>query len=289
MTLLCITHSMDRIRSCTIRGYHLDGTADGHEDRPGHECQGCLPRPAEHGLLCRLCFEKYEEALGRARDLITHLRSVERSGQSVDGVRSSQIVQPTIPPSWSEADNLWMLLSGVIVGHAADTGADEPKWPYWTSPAIGFSFSATLDMVSVAVRDAVLKLRVYPEAVVSIRWGAEGAVMFYRGMQRALARFPLEDRVTHQKWIRCRYCKHNSILLLPPLELGDDQVLKCQFCENEYDPAFTDWDMRVWAEEEWKRRSEPQREEILSRLQPDERKVLDQSVKAVLLLSEVVA
>jgi hypothetical protein len=226
-----------------------------------------------------MCFEKYEAALDRSVDLITHLRSVERSGQSVDGVRSTQLVQPTIPPSWAEADNLWMLLAGVLVGHASDTGKDDPQWRHWTSPGIGFSFSATLDMVSVAVREAVQRLRAYPDAVVSGRWGAEAAVMFYRGVQRALARFPLEDRVTYQQWIRCRYCKRNAIELVPPLHLGDGQVLKCRFCENEYDPAFTDWDMRVWAEDEWKKLSEQDQAEVLAGLQVDERKVLDQAVR----------
>lgn len=287
MTLLCITHSMDGVRSCTIRGYHLANTDEGHEDRPGHTCRGCLPRPAEVGLLCRFCFDKFEAALVEGRDLIPHLRSIERAGQSVDGVRTTTVVQPTIPQSWLEADTLWRLLASVLVADAFASNTAEPKWPHWTSPAVGFSFSATVEQVMSAVSFATNLAQSNPTGIVSRDLGAEAAVRFYRGIQRALAMFPLEEKVKAERWIRCKTCNDYTIQDVPPLYRGDDRLLKCRVCGGEYDDTFTKWDMRVLAEEGWSRLSEDQREALLDRLQPDEAKVLDDAVKVVLLLSAV--
>lgn len=249
MTLICITHSLEHGYRCTIRGQHLS-TCDGQNNRGG-ECTGCLPRPAEVGILCRNCNDKYTAALSMAVDLITHLRSIERGPQSIDGVRSGALVQPSYPASWQEADNLWRHLAGIIVASAMDRGEDDPAFPYWTAPGVGFSFSASLDRVAEAVRWAVAELSVKHTDVVSRTGGAEAAVGFYRAVQTALARFPLEEKSRPVKYIKCRNCQQKTLRWLPPLEYMDAIVIQCQnlTCGEYYDPAMAEWDMRVLRQE----------------------------------------
>lgn len=55
MSLLCVTNSMRNVRSCVVRGEHAS-VCDGW--RGAKECQGCLPKEAQHGLLCMTCLER---------------------------------------------------------------------------------------------------------------------------------------------------------------------------------------------------------------------------------------
>lgn len=247
MTLLCITASMPG-RSCTIRDHHLS-TCQWAETKTGRECSGCLPRPAETGLLCRSCFTKFEAALSNSVDLITHLRSIDRGAQSLDGIRTQTVVQPSYPQSWQEADALWMLLWGVAIAHAFEKGIEEPARPYWTGPTIGFSFSATVDMVAIAVRGLADWIQAAPADVVARTTGAEAAVDYYRETQRALAMFPLQETPTAVKYIKCRTCQQKKLRYMPPLEYMDAIAIQCSNCNTWWDPQFIEHDMKVLAQE----------------------------------------
>lgn len=255
MTLLCITNDIPG-RSCTIRGHHLS-TCDG-TTKNGQDCKGCLPRPAETGILCRGCWERFEAALSKATDLITHLRSVEKGPTSVDGVRTSTVVAPTFPASWQAADRLWVALAKIAIVHAIDTHGKEPLWRPYTSEAVGFSMTATVPQVASAVRELTDWLRVHPEAIVSRQAGAEAAVEFFREVQRALAMFPLEERVQRLRPIRCRECQQFTLWKYPPLNYLDDVVVQCAnpACHAFYDPQMAQFDMRVLAEQISRERSD---------------------------------
>lgn len=252
--LICITHSMPG-RACTVRGYHLT-TCDG--TRNGQECHGCLPRPAETGILCRSCWERFEAALSIAVDLITHLRSVEKGPVSIDGVRTSTVVAPTFPASWQAADRLWVALAKVAIVHAKGTRDEEPEWRPYTSIWSGFSYAATLDEVAEAVRELVAWVNVSPESVVSRTAGAEAAVEFFREVQRSLAMFPLEEDTKPLRPIRCRECQQFTLWRRPPLVYLDEVVVQCQnpACQAFYDPQMAQFDMRLLAEEISRERSD---------------------------------
>lgn len=253
MTLLCITNSIPG-RACTIRGYHLT-TCDG--TRNGHECRGCLPRPAETGILCRSCWERFEAALSTAVDLITHLRSVEKGPVSIDGVRTSTVVAPTFPASWQAADRLWVALAKIAIVDAKDTRGEEPEWWPYTSIWSGFSYAATLDEVALAVRELVAWVNVSPESVVARMAGAEAAVEFFREVQRSLAMFPLAEDTKPLRPIRCRECQQFTLWRRPPLVYLDEVVVQCQnpACQAFYDPQMAQFDMRLLAEEVSRERS----------------------------------
>jgi hypothetical protein len=230
---VCITNhwSMNDVRSCTVKGKHTEH-CDGFEHRlhwewdpeqrkeiltiprpkrvgekmpPLPECQGCLPRLAEHGLLCWMCWEKVLDALKVALDMITHLRSVER-GQQVDnqGVRGTSGWVLPVPATWRTADELIMLL-----GH----------------PAPGFPSDANvweIDAITERYLDDIV-----PELWVSSMAGAEAAVRFYRLMQTAMHAHPMREYEHRIRNVRCYKCRQLTLLWKPPLEHFDDIHVEC--------------------------------------------------------------
>lgn len=241
MTLLCITASMEHTRTCTIRDHHLTTCAS-------DDCKGCLPRPAETGILCRGCWERFEAALSVAVDLITHMRSIEKGPASIVPTRSAPGSRVILPGSWMEADNLWDSLVELALAYAESKGIEDPVWkPMYD----GFSTTASLDDVALQVRELVMWLQVNPVDVVSRAGGAEAAVKFYRQAQRALAMFPIEDRAQRLKPIRCRECQQFTLWKHPPLVYLDDVVVQCanKTCEALYDPQLAGFDMLVLAQQ----------------------------------------
>lgn len=76
------------IRGCGIRGQHLTDCA-------GDDCRGCLPRPAEHGLLCAWDWTRLNGDVVEAASLVRHLRddvadpeSAGSSAPATDGPRA---------------------------------------------------------------------------------------------------------------------------------------------------------------------------------------------------------
>lgn len=104
-TLTCVTNIMDDIPSCTVRDEHED-RCDGWEYRyargphewtevaTGRPCRGCVPRPAEHGMLCTACWRSLEGALRAAPPLVDLLSSYDRLVQQTGGGGSTG---PTVP------------------------------------------------------------------------------------------------------------------------------------------------------------------------------------------------
>lgn len=225
--MLCVTESMTG-RTCTIRGYHLDSCRS-------DDCAGCLPRPAEVGMLCHGCWARFEAALSEAVDVVTHLWSIPLGkGTASDGDRG----KPTFGPGWGGSKTM-EAASGIRVALAVVAAA----------PAHEIPTTATVDAVA---RDVSLLVEsVNPEQVVARQEGAEAAVSFYRELQRAMHLVQRDDKPRHVRWIRCRECGLESLLMRPPLEYLDDVVVQCTnpACRAVWDPSLAAFDMRVLAEE----------------------------------------
>lgn len=78
MSLVCITNETKGVRSCSVRGQHGDSCPG---DRYGRDCEGCLPRPAEHGLLCWSCWERLQQAWARWHEFTALMSGVDRAVQ----------------------------------------------------------------------------------------------------------------------------------------------------------------------------------------------------------------
>lgn len=249
MSLFCVTESMPG-RTCVFYGEHLSSCNE------LETCKGCVPRQAEQGLLCRGCFTRYESALTTAPttedpfsivDLIVHLRSIEKGPQSVDGIRTSTVAQPTTPASWQEADELWRALVEIAVTYADHTHL---PYPVWVPNFMGFSRTATLDDVARQVRELAAWITVDTPNTIRNQTGAELAVLFYRAVQRSLHRYPMQDRA-ERKPIRCDHCQQFTIWKRPPLEYLDDIDYVCvnPACGRVYEPSRAGFDMLLLAEE----------------------------------------
>jgi hypothetical protein len=89
MSIPCITNDYPGWRKpCLQNGEHLS-TCDGRK-RNGAECKKCLPRPAEHGLLCWNCWERLVLALTRWPEFAATILPLGRvMMQETAGVRTA--------------------------------------------------------------------------------------------------------------------------------------------------------------------------------------------------------
>lgn len=250
--IVCATNDMKDVRSCTVQGKHTD-FCDGWAYRweidsslslqdPARrwkavlvgpkvfdaksrvwvtiptDCTGCLPRKAEHGLLCWHCWEKTLDALKIAADMITHLRSVERA-QQVDnaGVRSASGWVLPVPNTWRTSDELLMLLGHPAPGFPSDANV-------WEVEAITERYVDVID----------------PEHWVSRGTGADSAIRFFRLMQTAMAAHPMKEYEHRIKNVRCYKCGQRTLLWKPPLEHLDDIHVVCTNprCDAEIDQTM---------------------------------------------------
>lgn len=226
MTLLCVTTEMHG-RSCTIRDHHLNTC-----DNP--DCKGCLPRPAEVGMLCYGCWVRFEAALSEVVDLVTHLWSIPLGGGAAsDGEKG----KPSFGPGWGGSKTM-EAASAVRVALAVVAGV--PAHPVPTIASVG----------AVARDVSLLVESINPEQTVARMEGAVAAVEFFRELQRVLHLAVRDDKPRRVKWVRCRQCDQETLLMRPPLEYLDDVVVQCTNpgCGAVWDPSLAAFDMRVLAE-----------------------------------------
>lgn len=184
--------------------YRIERLAAEHEENAAglvpKACGGCLPRQAEHGLLCWSCWEKTRAALNQAADMITHLHSVERAQQHDNGgIRSRAGWVIPVPSTWRLADELLVLL-----GH----------------PEPGFPTTATVGEAEAIVDRTLAALA--PDMWVAREDGAEAAVRFYTTMQLAMRQHPMAEYEHPIRNVRCPRCKRRSLLWKPPLAFTPD-------------------------------------------------------------------
>lgn len=214
MSLVCVTNDHPDLRPCVIPGEHAV-----HCDRwatrwdrdleqrvsTDQDCKGCLPAPAEHGVLCWSCWTKTLDALKVALDVITHLRSVDRAAQQDNaGVRSAAGWVLPVPSTWRAADDLIVLL-----GH----------------PEPGFPSDANVWEVD-AIVERYLD-RIDPAQWVATFTGAEAAVRFNAAMHSALIQHPMEDYEHRVRNVRCGGCQQRSLLWKPPLLFQGEVRVEC--------------------------------------------------------------
>lgn len=102
MSLVCITNDMHGVRSCTVSGEH-SATCDGW--RGSRECRGCLPRPAQHGLLCWSCWEHLIEVMTQWPRFAGLISGIDRAVQrDTAGVRTTAEGHIPIPATRLSVD-----------------------------------------------------------------------------------------------------------------------------------------------------------------------------------------
>lgn len=102
MSLLCVTNSMRNVRSCVTRGEH-GSVCDGW--RGSKECKGCLPKKAQHGLLCMNCWERVVTTMTAWPSFAQTIEGLDRLVvHDTGGVRSKAAGSIPIPQTWLDVD-----------------------------------------------------------------------------------------------------------------------------------------------------------------------------------------
>lgn len=102
MSLVCVTNDVHGVRSCTVKGEHAQACTGWKGDR---QCAGCLPRPAEHGMLCWSCWERLNIAWNQWGEFITVFAGVDRAVQRDNaGVRGSIAHRIPLSGIWLSID-----------------------------------------------------------------------------------------------------------------------------------------------------------------------------------------
>lgn len=196
-------------------------------------------------MLCRLCDERFKSALATTVRLVEFLASGGQAPNDVNKSRGKPGPRLPIKESKLAADSIWTHLAGVAIAHASAAGVDEPLWPTGTSLRDGFLPSLELAGVVRATSDLVAWVE--GEASVTSRaMGAEAAVVFYREVQRQLARFPLEEKPKRVKYLRCRACQQFAVVDRPPLHVTAARVDECRACGAVHDPNMREFDLRLY-------------------------------------------
>lgn len=76
MSTICVTNSMRTTKSCTLRDTHRE-TCDGW--RGTRECRGCMPRPADRGMLCWTCWEALNSEIAIWYDFAAIIQNIDRA------------------------------------------------------------------------------------------------------------------------------------------------------------------------------------------------------------------
>ena len=204
-----VHYPLDRPFPCRRRGMSSEGVRipQGHyASCSDDECRGCVPRSASHGYLCHVCYGSLVNALDRAPNLITHLRSVNRSGQALgERVATSMERSILIPNSWAAADAIMDALNAPTIPSTS-------------------TIDDTADRAGAAIDEWVTHL----DQWVNMREGAKRALVLMRRMRVALRQFPdSEAEYRHVPKLRCQDCAKESLFRKGPEFFGDDCMVVC--------------------------------------------------------------
>lgn len=231
---------------CTIRGEHLpdcDGTT---VNRAGDvvECRGCLPRPAETGVLCARCWARLQSTVRTLPALVDHLELMARpsiaspSGAGGGGHRPPG-PRSLYPEALGVADDLAAMLASWCGQTAVALGVTAPPsrglWhtDSWDAVDADTGEVYRSDAVPVGVRDlrAVDQLVAWLEPhlprVAEQPWAADLLGDLGPACARAAARWPVEEPARRITDVRCPRCGTASLVLHPPATVGAQVQVVC--------------------------------------------------------------
>lgn len=246
MVLWCVS-------GCTVRGRHLVSCSD-------DECQGCAPRQAEVGRLCRWCFQTLTGAVVDIPGLTAHLRMLaephlsspqghEGGGGSVPGSRV------LLPPELMAVDELAGLLGTwvdeVVAEHPArlrgpsDIGwrfshpdrAQDPVTGTWYLPS-----DQRLGASQAAVEEMCRWLLPHLAWVAEQPWAGDMRAELCSQVATAKARWPIEER-SHVVPMPCPRCGQRALVYHPPEGERSPAMVGCENAECG----------RLWLEDAWTR------------------------------------
>jgi hypothetical protein len=211
---------------CKITGQHKS-TCEG-------ECRGCLPRPAEEGVLCAWCWRRLTTDLAAVPALVVHLREIGKpmaqTNPPGDGRSYRDPAESTvIPAAWLEADSLESLVSSwvlLVIEEHPNQPMRGPNAAPWYGDQVAW---LTPHLPWCARQDWA-----------SIMRGELG-----RDVATLRARWPMltDTEPVRRVDVPCPRCDHMSLMYTPPREAGQPFTVHCD------DPDC----MKSFSEDEWDR------------------------------------
>ena len=258
------------VSGCTIRDQHLadcDGTALG---RGGElmECRGCLPRPAEVGVLCERCWGRLQSLVRTMPSTVEHL--LEVAGQVLasrpggGGGRRAPGSRCLVPEASVMADELHSVLAAWCKEVAQENLAgrrlpvDSTRWTDGLVAVDPGTWAAVLDGAEEAepiglsrpdgTRLLVAWIDPYLRGVAGSAWAGDMIADMQRVTSHATSRFPVEEQERRITDVRCPSCGARSLVHMPPAVVGADVQVRCTLPECGLVMTEEDWGKaRAWA------------------------------------------
>lgn len=240
------------VSGCCLRGEHLaecDGTT---VDRGGGvvECRGCLPRPAEVGVLCQWCWGRLQSVVRTMPALVDHLWEVAvpsvsspsgytGSGGSAPGPRA------LYPASLSVADDLVGMLAAWCDYVAEVRGLVVPRPAgLWLTDRDGGQDAVVAGVRSSSAARALVRwLDPHLSWCAAQSWAGDLVGDLVPAVSGAQAAWPVEEPERRVTTVRCPSCGRRSLVLRPPRVVGG----QVQVCCSEVSCGV------VMGEEDWAR------------------------------------
>lgn len=259
---------------CTTTGQHTttcDGTCHGCTPSRNHyadckgagPCRGCLPRPAEYGLLCAWCWQQLHADLIDAPQLVDHLRDMAQPNAAArpftdNTSRTDPAERDMLSAAIDAADELHAQIASwalVILEEHPEQLAGPPREGWWTSDThwpvdeeTGEPYESPSRVVGIRATNGDATQRLVTWLIPHLPWAARQAwIDDMRGELKDLiattrARWPQTERPRrHVKDVPCSRCDKLTLTYSPPRAYKHPFVVTC-----------TDPDCgRIFTEDEW--------------------------------------
>ena len=257
------------VSGCTIRDQHLaecDGTALGR-DGELMECRGCLPRPAEVGVLCERCWGRLQSLVRTAPSTVEHL--LEVAGQVLashpsGGGRRAPGPACLVPEASVMADELHSVLAAWCKEIAQENligsrlPVDSTRWTDGLIAVDPGTWAAVLGGAEEAepiglsrpdgTRLLVAWIDPHLQGVAGRAWAGDMIADMQRVTSHATSRFPVEEQERRITDVRCPSCGARSLVHMPPAVVGADVQVRCTLPECGLVMTEEDWGKaRAWA------------------------------------------
>ena len=261
------------VSGCTIRGEHLadcDGTA---LSRDGElvECRGCLPRPAEVGVLCPRCWGRLQSLVRTMPSLVDHLIEMAEPalsspmGRADGGGTSARPGERSLyPAALAEVDELHSVLAAWCKEIAQENligsrlPVDSTRWTDGLIAVDPGTWAAVLGGAEEAepiglsrpdgTRLLVAWIDPHLQGVAGRAWAGDMIADMQRVTSHATSRFPVEEQERRITDVRCPSCGARSLVHMPPAVVRADVQVRCTLPECGLVMTEEDWGKaRAWA------------------------------------------
>ena len=234
---------------CTIRRRHLAdcGTEDG--DTTADACPGCLPRPASDGsTVCIVCDGRWTDALTRAPELVTHIRSLIEPGSAGPSeaqwkhTKGAAAPAPLNVAAVSDADDLHAVLASWAARVVDESGMHGPHWSgsdvrpasrRRTCGGVAYEDARVVGLTAgtdgAATREVAGWLLTHRAWILSREWVPVMVQEVSRMVGQLRARWPVEERPARLP-IRCPECGQRALTRYAPREAGWPSTITCDEC-----------------------------------------------------------